>query len=509
METESNETTRTDRRGWRERTLEESSCTQIERAMRCAMETSSNENSRMPDTAACVVSEELLTEALSVPRALASSRFMAAKSEGIAASTTERPSTVAMSSSSDRCASFAASSSSVAIPKDTENARSELSDPSAPAVLMPPPAVPLRAEGAVSTSDVRWFSQEGGSLAHPQALAWQAEQMLTVRRLLLSPIVENGTPGRGGKAQRVRIAGTHHHGYSGCVFGCLLSNAVQFARGGRMRTSDALQHLHRCLEPPGCNLESCTGADAAILQRGFASRVVIRRQLQLLPECRSSQRIDSKYGRKSVALGISAAVFYALSCAATDSTSVGGLRVNSEMFVGRALSVLQRWPHRVGIAMREHGEELDAEKRALTRGLLALKVGKKRAEDEGLDLFNGVLMELAFMSRGMWPHGKILSAESQPSLCEWIHTGGFVKASRPPQQMRPERLDVRLPIPLAQLHELPRWGETSSDTTSDTGGSTTVSLWSSSAASSTEGQWPGTAEQQKCLRVLASGLAQV
>lgn len=485
METASRETMRTALSGCLDRTLADRSCTQMEIDIRCAILTSNVANSRMPE-GGCASSSVVPPVPFSVFRTFASSRRTALNDEGIAASTTESASTMAISSSSERCASFAASSSSVAMPKETENARSDPSEPRAPAVFMPPPPVPPL-QNVATSNEVRIFSNEGDSLPH--LLAWQTGFSLSIRRLLLSPILETRTPGRGGKAmRRVRVGGTHHHSYSGCVFGCLLGNLVQFAKGtSNLRTSEAIVHLRKCLEPSSRDMLSCTGADAAHLHRGFACYNVIRGQLPLLSESQASPRIDAKYGKKSVAIGIAAAIYYVFSVCQRVASNSNALRMSTEYFVERCFKALRNWRELHGNCPACHSASMDAEKRALRRGLLAVRVAKKMTREKGVDDYNGLRMELEFMRKAMWPHGKEVSAATQADLCEWIHTDEFRKSSLPETQERPRPVDCTLPIPLSQLSELPSrdTGAAMEDDVSSVDGSASVASTYPSTVSST------------------------
>lgn len=485
METARSDTMRTARSGCLDLTLADRSCTQMEIDIRCAILTSNVANSRMPE-GVCVSSSPVPPVPFSVFRTFASSRRTALNDEGIAASTTESASTMAMSSSSERCDSFAASSSSVAMPKETENARSEPSEPSAPAVLMPPPPVPPL-QNVATSHDVRIFSNEGDTIPH--LLAWQTGFCLSIRRLLLSPILETGTPGRGGKAlKRVRVGSTHHHGYSGCVFGCLLGNLIQFAKGtSNLRTSEAILHLRKCLEPAGKDMLSCTGADAAHLHRGFACYNVIRGQLPLLSESQTSPRIDAKYGKKSVAIGIAAAIYYLFSVCQRVASNSNAVRMSTEYFVERCFKSLQNWRELHGNCPACHSAAMEAEKRALRRGLLAIRVAKKMTRKEGIDDYKALQFELEFMRKAMWPQGKEVSSATQADLCEWIHTDEFTQSSTPETHERPRPVDCTLPIPLSQLSELPPrdTGGAMEDDVSSVDGSASVASSYPSTVSST------------------------
>ena len=171
METARSDTTLTDRSGCRDRTFEATSCTQIDRAMRCAIPNSNLMNCTIPESsvAFALPPPPPFDPSLTLPRLhFVHSRLMAANVDGTAANSTDIASTIPMSSSSDRWASCAASSSSCAMPRDTENARSDPREPSAPVVAMQParersPERNLTAESlnyTMTSSEVRAVSHE-------------------------------------------------------------------------------------------------------------------------------------------------------------------------------------------------------------------------------------------------------------------------------------------------------------------------------------------------------------
>jgi hypothetical protein len=447
MDTAKSDTTRTARSGCLERTFEDSNCTQIEIDIRCAILNSNVTNSNIPDASASTAVLAAVST-FSMDRTFAISRLTALNDDGIAARTTDSASTMAMSSSSESCASFAASRSSVAIPNDTENARSEPRDPRAPAVLIIPPTVPPF-QNVLSSHELRLFSNEGDTL--PRVLACQTATCLSIRRLLIGHTSESTTPGKGGKAKgRVRFGSTHHHHYTGCIFGCLLGNVVEFAKcNGSIRTSDAMVHLRKCLEPCGSDAMSCSGSDAVHLQNGFACYNVIRGQLLLLRESKTSPRIDAKYGRKNVALGISTTIFFIFSLYQRMTSDATSLRMATDYFMDRCYRMLLNWRHLHGNSPSSHMTALEAEKRALRRGLIAIRVAKKVAFEKGLDNYNGLRVEIEFMRKGMWPYGRDVSESTQADLCAWIHTDDFINASMPETTQHPVPIDATLPIPLS------------------------------------------------------------
>jgi len=446
MATPNSDTTLTDRRGCLDRTFDARSCTHIEMDMRCAIRTSSVMNSSIPDCsfASRVVSSELVKR-----RILASSALTARNDDGMAVRTMEMASTMPMSSSSERCDSLAESSSSDAMPKLTENARSEPRVPRAPAVaLMPPPMErkpPLRSASSVEVKAVTSEVQPLGPV-----LAWQSGVFLLIRHMLTSPILTTNTPGQGGKAPRQRSGRSRVHQFHSSVVGCTLGNVVHFARGSKYRVSEVMRVLRKSLEPASMDLMSCSGADAELLQTGFASFHAVYYQVRMLVETKSSPRIEERYGRKSVVLGASVTLFFILSVCLSDSTESDKVREMAELMSQKMVTLLGMWPNGHSISCKE---SLEAERRAVERGLQGLLVAKGEATRMGLNHYNAVHLELAFMRKAMYPCNKTISKASQSELMGWIHSSGFMTEATIPAADTPWYSTV-INVPLSALPEL-------------------------------------------------------
>lgn len=482
METDSRDTILTERRCCLERTLEARSCTQIDMEMRCAILTSSDTNSSSPDALVAWPGCDFALGGFPVVRRMASSLCTARKEEGIADSTTERAKTMPMSSSSERWASCAASSSSFAMPKDTEKARSEPRELSATAVLMPPPPPPTGVGQSASTAEVRLISQESEVMRH--LLAWQEGLALTIRHLLVCPILTTDTPGKGGKASRRRVGNSHVHSYSGCVFGCLLSHLVVFAKGNKRRGETAVMNgLRKFLEPASRALSSCNGIDADHLRCGFACCTVIRGQQLAISESKRSTRINSRHGRSAVAIGIGVALFFMFSIGSEDSSDAGALRVATAFWTDWCMRSLNKWRGCSTFMDPDHQAALDAERRALQRGLLAIRVAKKQAELLQLSAHSAVKLEIAFMAKAMWPANRTLDRVGHAQLCEWIHSDAFLADGEVPQRRCLAGMNASFPTPLSALNDvdvLPVLSSAGSDTESVCDSSSSAG-WSSSA----------------------------
>lgn len=317
---------------------------------------------------------------------------------------------------------------------------------------MPESDVPNRSVNySMASTEVRSVSREGFLL--DPALASQRDLTLPVRRLLISPIIATKTEGRGGKVQRTRVGSTHHHYYSGNCFGCLLGPVLQFLKEPDSRTSEMLKFMYKVLQPAGLDILKCTGADAVMIQIGFACHHAIRGQLSYLPESKSAGRIDSRYGKKSVVLGMSACVYFLLSYMCVKLKYYSVTSVVAAGWVRRIAQHMNTWKSHRQIAGNREYESLGAERRALERGVLGLKRGKARSEAEGLNTLEAIQFELGHMRKAMWPAGKQLDAESQDALIEWINSDDFFNELEVKRMAKPTRPDVA--FPLSALPTLP------------------------------------------------------
>ena len=423
MATASSETTRTARSGCLDRTLEASSWTQIETLMRCAMPTSRIANSAIPELPSAGEAGSAVSR-LSECRCF-SSAHTARTAEGTLASTTASPSTIPMSSSSERCASLAESSSSEAILYDTLNARSLPSEPSAPAVaLMPPPC-----GGWVTSEELKRASHEVAVVRG--TIAWQGETFLTIRRLLLRPMAAGG---RRGPTRRQPKEVFRMYEYEGCVFGVLLGHAIDIAGfGGHFRQAEVVRRLRECLDPAAAQLESCTGWDAAHLRAGFACHHVLRGQLLLMRKSSRKVRGGSRSG--GVALGLSACMFFLVSMSAQNARHASSLDGSGEFWLECAASALKTWRWASHSRNKGHANALQAELCALKRGALGFRVGRREAERLQLDFRDSVRLQTSYMRLAMWPPGRRLDREAQAGLCEWIESADFIsEAELPPKR---------------------------------------------------------------------------
>lgn len=396
---------------------------QIETDMRCAMPTSSSRNSSNPD---CEVSDFLRLSSwrLASREALRSSSSLTPLMEGgIAERMMDRASTTEISSSSDRCASVAALRSSCAMAKETEKARSEPTAVKAPA---------LDIDGDVysaTSSDIRHASCESASVQ--PLLAWQDGRRLLIRRLLVGSICKGRPTGGGIRKDRHK----RRFDYKAIVVGSVLQSALEFARGDGRGSKKVLSMLKDCLGPASRALATCCGEDAIQLRSGLASHKVIRAQLPLLKESNLAPRLDSRSSHSgSAAIGVSACLFFIFSVILIDNLDCGAFRIGAIAAAEAAQAGLNKWVSRCGALSEQSREALDAERRALQRGVFAMRVAKQKSVEVKENDHDAAHREVDYMRRAMWPCGKRIDARSQSDLCEWIFSPEFVEGTSAPTE---------------------------------------------------------------------------
>ena len=130
----------------------------------------------------------------------------------------------------------------------------------------------------------------------------------------------------------------------------------------------------------------------------------------------------------------------------------------------------------------EHMEALEAERRALQRGLHAIHVAKRQTELLHMNLQNSVKLELAFMAKAMWPPHRTLDKVTHPMLCEWIHSEEFLcKADSAHTATSNVTTREHYPTPLSALSECvlstDSWVVSECESTCDTCSSVGWSGW--------------------------------
>lgn len=488
--TDSKETILTDRFGCFARTLEARSCTDNETAIRRVMSTNTVPKESRPDSVAeslgggkgedCEDDEDgFLSES---PNALHSFELRASCAasfniRGRALNTMLSISTHAMSSSSEICASCAASSSSRPIPNETLKARS---DPKEPKAVPVSAIAPLDEEGTevVYQSAIDAALRESYHL--PPRLAWQAPSnggaFLFLRRLLVAPRGIKRGDGAGGPVRMRRNHYTHkaqHYG-DGMVFGCTLGNLMHHCRNPAHKRPlmHAMYTLRRVLVPAGRALATCSGEDARLLVRGMCCHRVLAAQGKRLRELKHAPAIDSKTGHVGVVLGISAALLIVFECITHTPEHCEGLRAELSSCLREAQAALVGWRF-PDVDDEDMHVARAAEVRAIERARLA--VARAQTTGKALSDAASVRLQLDCYRRAVWPHGEELSAEHHALLLERIQSGELV-------DLEPDA-EVRGSAPpgITGLSALPSLG--SADGSSDEAASSTGSSWSSWASS--------------------------
>lgn len=428
--TESNDTIRTARFGCFARTLAASSCTDMEIAIRRAMSMSSAANEARPDPSGvggvgfpshpfCLSS---LDATLNV--------------RGSADSTIESTNTAATSSSSEICASSAASSISRPMPNETLNARSDPREPRAAAVSVMLPKDVLGVTRMLYHDNVESALRESHHL--PARLAWQSVSEggapLVLRRLLVAPrgikrSSKNGRSGCGGPVRSVRGRSAYNTQIqsAGTVFGCTLGNVMHHCRARKHKLMHAMRALRRALEPAGRALETANGDDRRFLVRGLACHRLLQAQGRKMQEVKRAPPIDSKMGHVGVVLGATAAILVAFECMALNDEDTEGLGAQLNACLRDAHSAMASWRllDNMDCDMRD---ARDAELRALERARAG--VARAQAMCAELSCKHGMRLQLDCYRRAAWPADEPLDDEEHPSVLARIHSGELVDQER-------------------------------------------------------------------------------
>ena len=338
----------------------------------------------------------------------------------------------------------------------------------------------------MTSSEVRAVSHELCNL--DPLLAYQQGLTLPIRRLLISPITTTKQQGRGGKALRERIGSTHRHWYSGSIFGCLLGPAMNFVRNQDDRACDMLRTLQKCLMPAGKDAMTCTGLDAPHLQRGFASHHAIKGQLSYLDECKSAQRIDSKYGKKTVVLGVSSCIYFIVNCMVNRTDNSSALSFLTVQWLRMCSRNLAHWRSPAQTLGGFQYQALEAERRAIERGALGMQRGRKESQRLGLNTYNAIRLELAYMRKAMWPVGRKIQADTQKDILSWIESDDFFKDVEVPNNTKPS-FNITVNVPLSAIPML-SGSRGSSDDGSIYGSTSSGSSYSSVSSIVSEGDTP-------------------
>jgi hypothetical protein len=219
------------------------------------------------------------------------------------------------------------------------------------------------------------------------------------------------------------------------------------------------------------------GEDAFALQKGFASHRLLNSQARQLPELKSNNALNTRYGRSSAVLGAGAAVHFSLCSLASRGDDCCGLLMVCELWLYECTQKLRAWKPRAMSPLCARA--LYAEMRCLERGVRGVKRALGEFDAQGInDSWNRVRFMLACMRKAMWPRAKKLDASTQDDLLRWIESPEFVEDSCARLEPRP-RPACTINVPLAAVPMLNGVGGGDSDASS---------AWdsSSSAASSLE-----------------------
>ena len=304
-------------------------------------------------------------------------------------------------------------------------------------------------------------------------------------------MAEANTTGRGGKAARQRIGSTHYHSCAGTVYGCLLPAVLQFVKRPTQHVSEAINKLKSCLQPVAKELMLCDGVDVKHLLQGFACSYAIRGQLSYIPDSKHGARIDARYGKKSVVVGLSACVYYMISSMADRADNTSSILLACDEWVKGCCNALQfskASSSGTGLAQEP---ELMAERRAIERAHAALLNAKRHSKWLGLNAYDSVRMCIAHVRKAMWPAGKRLDERSQPQLLAWIADEAF-REDIPVSRVERPTMNFTFNVPLSAIPTVRSTSggeETLCDTASSSG--SYASSWSASSVASDAGMDAG------------------
>ena len=421
--TETRLTILTDRSACRDRTLALSSCTANDTQIRRVMFTSNSTNCTTP----CGTSSFLGSD--TQPRACSSDN-PCRNDLGNADSSTVRINTTATSSSSVRLESCAHDKSSLPMPKDTENARSDASAPSAPAVSAINTPKVTQHFPTVCKEQLRAAAFEKVGL--PPRLAFQKDHYLFLRRLIVEqPRPEDGRRRRPARTKHTRDSDSTKMRNSGVVIGATLGNLLQHCRGSKHSIKFVISQLHRVLTP-ACNaLGTCRGDDVPYLVKGMLCHRVLRTQAKNFRELFGVPPLDNRTGHIGVAVGACAAVLIAFECMeAANNCENCNLSSQLTACLRQVHDELCNW--RVTDAITwDSTRAINAEARAVERARAGVAFAQTRAVLWHMTQDESFSMQLEYYRRAVWPRGETVGADTQPKLLEAIASGKFVDFVHP------------------------------------------------------------------------------
>jgi len=250
------------------------------------------------------------------------------------------------------------------------------------------------------------------------------------------------------------------------------------------RVSDIVRTLRNCLQPASKDLMTCEGDDTRHLLRGFASHHAIRGQLPYISEFKGSSRIDSRYGKKNVVLGISACVYFVITVLSQCADNSMAISMVTSVWLHRCLNILSHWKNGTNAYGLFQGMELQAERRALERAKAAVLHARSYGKELGLNTYNSVRLELAYMRKAMWPAGRKLDYDEQEGLLSWIESDQFRRDVEVPNHPRPQ-LNFTVNVPLSAIPMLDsQRGDSNDGYSCDSASSSGSSLLSISSSTS-------------------------
>lgn len=446
--------TRTILEGWFTLTEYARTCTEIDSAIRCAMESMSEMNSRSPLCSSPCCKGAPSPAFFAAPEAihldnLSTSRFALVTTTTIVTST-------ATSSSSPIWESRAAPMNSLATEKEIDTERSAPRLDRAPDVIAPLPAMPLRMSGTVQPPAPLFRAplaphpaSTGTKRVSPCVLKRAAQ---TTRRLMDGPLLSRlcqhaylpvfsaflarrePSPSTSGRKRRGQDRGalSTTTECAGVVYGCCLGSLVAYLKLANVSTSFTVRQIEAALNPAAASALRTRGVDAHLLCASIASSRVLRTQLALSSADGMPSGLHSRNGNPATMIGMCASIFAAFSL--LSSPMLGSVELKQlerdvawmmehrtlEQVLSAANAIASNAVPLDGWAAAPPFElaALDAEQRAIQRACRGVDAARAFAERHGLATTSAFRKMMDWFCRAAWPPGELLNERTHDDVLQ-------------------------------------------------------------------------------------------
>lgn len=519
--------TRTIREGWFTLTEYARTCTEIDSAIRCAIESMREMNSRSPRCSSSCGASVPSSAFFAAPEAihldsLSTSRFALVTTTTVVTST-------ATSSSSPIWESRAAPMNSLATENEIDTERSAPRLDRAPEVMAALPAMPLRTPGTAQPqppaplfrAPLAPHPASTGTKRVSQCVLKRSAQ--TTRRLMDGPLLSRlcqhaylpvfsaflarrePSPSTSGRKRRGQDRGalSTTTECAGVVYGCCLGSLVAYLKLANVSTSFTVRQIEAALNPVAASALKTRGVDARLLCASIASSRVLRMQLALASADGMPSGLHSRNGNPATMIGMCASIFAAFSL--LSSPLIGSVEIKQlerdvawmmehrtlEQVLSAANAIASNAVPLDGWAAAPPFElaALDAEQRAIQRARRGVDAARAFAERHGFATTSAFRKMMDWFCRAAWPPGELLNERTHDDVLQRMSHEAYYLS---PPNMDDSDCPAGLPampdlVPLAQLSGLAE-GASRSAADSDassiaTGSSRTLSSRGSSTAS--------------------------